>query len=103
MVLRHRLRELAGQRKQFASPKLHIMLKPEKTSGKSQTYRKDIPGRRVSTTTETTKRGCRSQSFDAAVAVAKAIDFSKVLSDALRRKSLIQGFIDILPIRLTAT
>jgi hypothetical protein len=43
------------------------------------------------------------KSFDAAIAVAKAIDFSKVLPDALRRKSLVQGFIDILPIRLTAT
>jgi hypothetical protein len=43
------------------------------------------------------------KSFDAAIAVAKAIDFSKVLPDALRRKSLVQGFIDIFPIRLTAT
>ena len=29
-VLRHRLRELAGQRKRFGSPRLHIMLKREK-------------------------------------------------------------------------
>jgi putative transposase len=28
-VLRHRLRELAGQRKRFGSPRLHIMLKRE--------------------------------------------------------------------------
>ena len=30
VVLRHRLRELAGQRKRFGSPRLHIMLKREK-------------------------------------------------------------------------
>ena len=29
-MLRHRLRELAGQRKRFGSPRLHIMLKREK-------------------------------------------------------------------------
>jgi hypothetical protein len=43
------------------------------------------------------------KSFDAAVAVAEAIVFSKILPDALRRKPLVKGFIDIIPIRLTGT
>jgi len=43
------------------------------------------------------------KTFDAAITVAETVDFSKVLPDVLRRKSLVQGFIDILPIRLTAT
>jgi hypothetical protein len=43
------------------------------------------------------------KTFDAAITVAETVDFSKVLPDALHRKSLVQGFIDILPIRLTAT
>jgi putative transposase len=61
-VLRHRLRELAEQRKRFGSPRLHLLLKSEGLVV-NQADREDIQrGRIISKEEKTKKDSCGGQS-----------------------------------------